>query len=143
VPAYAGITLDEIGGRGVRWPERNPGADGDLDFGPFGLEMPPTALSPNGVLRLGTYRSIWDAPEVEASPALRFTATDGHIELAPADAQRLGVLHGERVGVTSNGDAGEATVVLREAIPVGSAFLSGNALAGPAVEVSKREGATS
>ena len=30
------------------------------------------AASPNGALRLGTFRSIWAAPEVEASPALEF-----------------------------------------------------------------------
>ncbi|MDX6663826.1 MAG: NADH-quinone oxidoreductase subunit, partial [Solirubrobacteraceae bacterium] len=137
VPAYAGITLEEIGGRGVRWPERNPDAFGEADFGPFGLEAPAHAASPNGVLRLGTYRSIWDQPEVGASPALKFVHHDMHVELAPADAQRLNVSHGERVLVASNGDSAEATVALRQAIPAGSAFLGGKALPGPTVEIRK------
>jgi NADH-quinone oxidoreductase subunit G len=149
VPAYAGITLDEIGGRGVRWPERNAKAAGDVDLGPFGLDAPPSAPSPgtrssaegagNGssVLRLGTYRSIWDAPEVSASPALAFVHHDMHVELAPADAQRLNVFHGERVVVASNGDSAEATVALRDAVPAGSAFLGGRALGGPTVEIRK------
>ncbi|MDX6640767.1 MAG: NADH-quinone oxidoreductase subunit, partial [Solirubrobacteraceae bacterium] len=138
VPAYAGITLDEIGGRGVRWPERNPDAAAEPDFGPFGLDAPPSAPSPNGVLRLGTYRSIWDSPEVTASPALAFVHHDVHVELSPADAQRLNVFHGERVIVASNGDSAEATVALRDAVPAGSAFLGDRALAGPTVEIRKR-----
>src|SRR3954447_20429670 len=137
VPAYAGITLDEIGGRGVRWPERNPDAFGEPDFGPFGLDTPPHAASPNGVLRLGTYRSIWDSPEVAASPALSFVDDALHVELSPADAQRLNVFHGERVVVASNGDSAEAVVALRDAVPAGSAFVGGNPIAGPTVEVRK------
>ncbi|MCW2968178.1 MAG: nuoG, partial [Solirubrobacteraceae bacterium] len=138
VPAYAGITLDEIGGRGVRWPERNPDAVDEPDFGPFGLDAPPHAPSPNGVLRLGTYRSIWDAPEVTASPALAYVHHDVHVELSPADAQRLNVFHGEKVVVAANGDSTEATVALRDAIPAGSAFLGDRALAGPTVEIRKQ-----
>jgi NADH-quinone oxidoreductase subunit G len=139
VPAYAGITLDEIGGRGVRWPERNPGFAPEPDFGPFGLETPPSAVSPNGVLRLGTYRSIWDSPEVEASPALQYVRNGGaKVELSPHDAQRLNVFHGETVIVASGADSAEAKVALREAIPAGSAFLGDNALAGPTVEIRKR-----
>ena len=137
VPAYAGITLDEIGGRGVRWPDRNPEAAGEPDFGPFGLDTPPHAASPNGVLRLGTYRSIWDSPEVAASPALSFVDDALHVELSPADAQRLNVFHGERVVVASNGDSAEAVVALRDAVPAGSAFVGGNPIAGPTVEVRK------
>jgi NADH-quinone oxidoreductase subunit G len=137
VPAYAGITLDEIGGRGVRWPERNPEAFGEPDFGPFGLDTPPPPASPNGVLRLGTYRSIWDSPEVEVSPALAFVDRALHVELSPADAQRLNVFHGERVIVASNGDSAEAVVALREAVPAGSAFVGGNPIGGATVEVRK------
>ena len=137
VPAYAGITLDEIGGRGVRWPERNAASAPDADFGPFGLEAPPAALSPNGHLRLGTYRSIWDAPEVEAAPALAFAHANGHIELSPRDAERLNVFHGETVLVAHGEHTVEATVALRDAIPAGSVFLGGNAFPGPSVMVRK------
>jgi NADH-quinone oxidoreductase subunit G len=137
VGAYAGITLDEIGGRGVRWPERNPEAGGDADFGPFGLEAPPAALSPNGHLRLGTYRSIWDAPEVEAAPALAFARSNGHVELSPRDAQRLDVFQGETVLVAAGEQTAEATVALRDAIPEGSVFLGGNHFPGPSVSIRK------
>jgi NADH-quinone oxidoreductase subunit G len=137
IPAYAGITLDEIGGRGVRWPERNPDALGDVDLGPFGVDAPAFAPSPNGVLRLGTYRSIWDAPEVTASPALKYVHHDVKVELSPADAQRLNVFHGEKVLVASNGDTAEATVALRDAVPAGSAFLGDRGLHGPTAEIRK------
>ncbi len=60
-----------------------------------------------------------------------------HVELSPDDAQRLNVFDGERVVVASNGDSAEAVVALRAAVPPGSAFLGGNPLAGPTVEVRK------
>ncbi|HEX6391454.1 MAG TPA: NADH-quinone oxidoreductase subunit NuoG, partial [Solirubrobacteraceae bacterium] len=54
VPFYSGLTLDEIGGRGIRWPENvtewqayEPGAVGA-----------PSPVSGEG-LRLGTYRPLW------------------------------------------------------------------------------------
>ena len=105
VPFYAGLSLDEIGGRGVRWPERAQAAafPAAADAGPFALEAPPAAASPNGQLRLGTFRSIWAAPEVQVSPALKFLHPRQRVELSPADAQRLGIAHGERVVVGSNG----------------------------------------
>jgi len=135
VPAYANITLDEIGGRGVPWAERN--AAPDADFGPFELEAPPSQPMPDGALRLGTYRSIWDAPEVDVAPALAFARGNGHVELSPADAERLDLHHGETVLVASGDQSSEATVALRAAIPEGSAFLGSNAIAGPDVTVSK------
>ena len=60
----------------------------------------------NGRLRLGTFRSIWAAPEVGVAPALRFLHPRQRVELSPVDAQRLGVAHGDRVSVGS----GEARV---------------------------------
>jgi NADH-quinone oxidoreductase subunit G len=73
VPFYAGLTLEEIGGRGVRWQERAAAsafpAPGD------GMPAPPAArLAPLGEQagEQAAYRSVWDAPEVEFSPALEF-----------------------------------------------------------------------
>jgi NADH-quinone oxidoreductase subunit G len=122
VPFYAGITLDEIGGRGVRWPERNAGLWPQGEQGPFGLEMPPYAPTPNGALRLGTYRSIWTSPEVEMSPALKFLAARQVIELNPGDAARLGVGHGERVALGADGRRVVGTAHLRSDAPAGTAF---------------------
>ncbi|MDX6691310.1 MAG: NADH-quinone oxidoreductase subunit, partial [Solirubrobacteraceae bacterium] len=125
IPFYAGITLDEIGGRGVRWPAlpANAAAWPQGDSGPFGLEAPPHAASPNGALRLGTFRSIWAAPEVERSPALKFLRQVQRAEMNPSDAQRLGVAHGDAVVVESDGSQVAATVALRSGVPAGSVFL--------------------
>jgi len=121
---FEGLTLDEIGGRGVRWPARAQAAAWpEADLGPFGLEAPPWAPTPNGTLRLGTFRSIWAAPEVELSPALKFLRRQQNAELSPADAGRLGVRHGDRVTIGSNGSHVRATAVLRTAVPEGSVFL--------------------
>ena len=143
IPFYAGLTLDEIGGRGVRWPARPAAAAWpQADTGPFGLETPPHAPTPNGALRLGTFRSIWAAPEVELSPSLKFLRQRQRAELSPADAQRLGVAHGDRVTVGSNGTRVHATVALRAAVPEGTVFLetgisedSASELDAPLVEV--------
>ncbi len=85
VPFYAGITLEEIAGRGVRWQEREaaaafPAAGGELaqaDGVADGTAGAPDAAA--SALRdaeqaeqAAGYRSLWDAPEVEHSPALEF-----------------------------------------------------------------------
>nr|MBA3748064.1 NADH dehydrogenase (quinone) subunit G [Solirubrobacterales bacterium] len=119
-----GLTLDEIGGRGVRWPLRPQAASWPAaDAGPFGLEAPPHAPTSNGELRLGTFRSIWASPEVERSPALKFLRPHQRAELSPADAQRLGIGHGDRVTVACDGTQVSAIATLRAAVPEGSVFL--------------------
>jgi NADH-quinone oxidoreductase subunit G len=147
VPFYAGITPDEIGGRGVRWQERDAVSAFafEVDLGPFELEPPPPSpAGSDGRFLLGTFRSVWAASEVEVSPALRFLHPRQRAELAPADAQRLGLLEGDRVVIGSNGTSVQATVALRAAMPPGSVFLqdaipedSASALEGPLVEVRK------
>ena len=126
---YGGLTLEAIGGQGLRWPAREQAAA--LPAGaaaPFALERPPSAPRPNGALRLGSFRSLWAGPEVELSPALHFLAPQPLVELSPADARALGLRAGDRVTVSpvsgASGEPVEATVSLREAVPVGSAFLA-------------------
>jgi NADH-quinone oxidoreductase subunit G len=140
VPFYAGLTLDAIGAKGVRWP-----AEATLAGAwPAPGETLPTRATPeagpeaNGRLRLGTYRSVWAGPEVAASPALHFLKARTRVELSPTDAKRLNVFDGEKVVVGGDG-AGtvDATVTLRAAVPVGSAFLEGNGVDGPLVEIRK------
>jgi NADH-quinone oxidoreductase subunit G len=73
VPFYAGLTLEEIGGRGVRWQEREAAAA--FPQTQIDLAASPAQTSPIDVeeaAELAGYRSLWDAPEVEHSPALRF-----------------------------------------------------------------------
>jgi NADH-quinone oxidoreductase subunit G len=73
VPFYAGLTLEEIGGRGVRWQERDAAAT--FPQAQIDLATPPADTPPIGAeeaAELAGYRSMWDAQEVEHSPALRF-----------------------------------------------------------------------
>jgi NADH-quinone oxidoreductase subunit G len=136
VPFYAGLTLEEIGGKGVRWPARDPAdAFPAAEPGSPALEMIPGPAAVNGRLRLGTFRSIWNAPEVKVSPALKFLHPKLRVEMAPADAQRLELFQGDQVVVGSDGQTVDATVLVREATPEGSVFLETNALDGPLVEV--------
>jgi NADH-quinone oxidoreductase subunit G len=124
VPFLEGLTLEELGGKGVRWPERPQAAA--LPAGEPGLvDTGPRAPAPqaNGRLRLGTFRSIWAAPEVEVSPALKFLVRGQTVELSPADAERLGLQHGDHVVVGADGASVSAKVVIRDAVPAGSAFL--------------------
>jgi NADH-quinone oxidoreductase subunit G len=151
VPVYEGLTLEEIGGRGLRWPERPAAASIHAgDQIPIGLptdtpDVLPDAASETGSLRLGTYRPIWAAPEVEVSPALKYLIPHQHVELSPQDARRLQVADGEDVVVAQNGTRLNATATVRSAIPVGTAFLadglnadSANLLTEPLIEVIKR-----
>jgi len=138
VPFYAGLTLEEIGGKGVRWPERD--AAETFPHGEpasAGVETIPDAARANGRLRLGTFRSIWNAPEVKVSPALKFLHPKLRLEMAPADAQRLDLFQGDRVVVGSDGQVVDATVAVRESMPPGSVFMETNVLEGPLVEVRK------
>jgi NADH-quinone oxidoreductase subunit G len=174
VPGYAGLTLEEIAGHGVRWPERAqasampaggdsgapaapapggaPAAAGGAPAAAGGAAATP-ARAPeagaqparDGTLRLGTYRPIWAAPEVEISPALKFAIVHQRLELSPTDAQRLGITTGDTVDVGENGTRLKATAAVRSGVPPGTAFLaegiedqSANALTEPVVEVSKR-----
>jgi predicted molibdopterin-dependent oxidoreductase YjgC len=75
----------------------------------------------------------------ERNPALQFLAPGQTLELAPADAGRLGVSDGDEVEVRSNGTAVAARVALRERMRPGAAFLiegtasdNANALTGAA-----------
>ena len=99
VPFYDGLTLDEIGGRGIRWPETAAGQAWHAEWQPAALDVPPAAPSPNGSLRLGTWRSLWAAKEVDVSPLLKFLRVKQIAELSPEDAERLGVREGDRVEI--------------------------------------------
>jgi NADH-quinone oxidoreductase subunit G len=135
VPFYAGLTLEEIGGRGVRWQER--AAASAVPEGPASFETgtPAPAPSPNGVLRLGTFRSIWASPEVENAPALKFLARRATLEVSPADAERLGIEHGDRVRVGNDDRTVEARVAVRGNAPAGTVFLDAGLSDGGASEL--------
>ena len=120
-PFYEGLTLEEVGGLGVRWPDRDSAA------GLAGAELPSTALEqppelPEG-LRLGAAPSLWSGPVSEHSPSLRFLAPGQRAELAPADARRIGVTSGDEVEVSAGGHSVRARVALRQGVQPGSVFL--------------------
>ncbi len=143
VPFYEGIALEEIGGRGLRWPEREQAARLRSPREAFPI-TPQHAEASNGALRLGIYRPIWAAPEVEISPSLHYTIARQQLELSVEDARRLGVASGDLVDVAENGTRLRAKAVVRSAVPPGAVFLadgiaedSANALSGESVEVAK------
>ena len=139
VPFYAGLTLDEIGGRGIRWPERV------TDWTPWEAstaEAPAPPPAAAGRLRLGTFRPLWAAKEVDASPILQFAIPRQVVELSPEDAAALGVREGDQVDVGTNGTRVRGAVRLRAAVPAGSVFMAEgvedepvNRLTEPLVEV--------
>ncbi len=147
VPFYSGLTLEEIGGSGVRWPSLAGAtafptqAAGEAER----ADAPPPASNghrADGALRLGTYRPIWASPEVEISPSLQFLVPHQQVELSPDDAARLQLVDGEEVEVSQNGTRLRAKVALRERVPAGTAFLaeglareSANAFTEPTVHI--------
>jgi NADH-quinone oxidoreductase subunit G len=164
VPFYAGISHEEIGGLGVRWQERDaarncPTAESAAGPSPETAErISPKRVSAKSAeadggdgrdgLRLGTYRDLWAAEVTEKSRALRFLAPRQALELAPADAERLGVGTGEEVDVRSNGTSVRARVEVRERVRPGSGFLvdglgdAAGTLRGEVAEVSRAGEAT-
>jgi NADH-quinone oxidoreductase subunit G len=148
VPFYRGLTLDDLGGRGIRWQERE-----EAESFPAASAVPSAAVSgpgddgrpaENGALRLGTYRPIWASPEVEISPALKFAVAEQRVELSPEDAQRLEIVEEQPVTVVQNGTRLRAKAHVRTGVPAGTAFLaegiardSANALTESTVEVSE------
>jgi NADH-quinone oxidoreductase subunit G len=128
VPFYEGLTLDAIGGRGVRWPAHESAARFEVEpWASAQLKIPRAARAPRaakGSLRLGTYRSLWSSKEVDVSPALEFLRPQQVVELSPRDAARLGVGEGDRVELGSNGTRVRGPVRLRDAVPRGSVFIA-------------------
>jgi NADH-quinone oxidoreductase subunit G len=77
VPFYAGLTLEEIGGRGVRWQERDaaqsfPAGRAPAQAPPELIEFGEDPATMTEARELAGFRSVWDAPEVEHSPSLAF-----------------------------------------------------------------------
>jgi NADH-quinone oxidoreductase subunit G len=123
VPFYSGLTYEEIGGRGIRWQERDAAAKlPQSPLPPTDLETPPEL--PSEGLRLGTAPSLWASRETDHAPVLRFLAPSQRAELSAADARRLGIAPGDEVEVAANGTSVRALAALREALPAGSVFLT-------------------
>ncbi|HEX2441447.1 MAG TPA: molybdopterin-dependent oxidoreductase, partial [Methylomirabilota bacterium] len=133
VPFYAGITLEEIGGQGVRWQERD--AASALDGGAASTEPLAEPLAAPEGLRGASAHSFWAGPETEHAASLRFLATGPRVELSVADARAAGVDSGDEVRLSAGGESVTAIVAVRTGMPAGSLFLSGARLADAPVEI--------
>jgi NADH-quinone oxidoreductase subunit G len=142
VPFYAGLTLDEIGGDGVRWQDRDAASaapEAELSTEP--LERTPPA---EDGLMLGSAATLWSGPAVEHSPSLRFLASTGpQALLSVEDARRLGVESGDEVELHAGLGSVMATAVVRTGVPAGSVFVSPPALSEGPVEVRARQAVAS
>jgi NADH-quinone oxidoreductase subunit G len=138
VPFYAGLTLDEIGGTGVRWQEReSASALPQQELATGGLERPPAA--PEGLL-LASAPTLWSGPAVEHSPSLRFLAGDGRAALVSVeDARRLGIDTRDEIELEANGESVSAIAIVRTGVPTGSVFVTPPALAEGPVKIRNRE----
>jgi NADH-quinone oxidoreductase subunit G len=141
VPFYAGLTLDEIGGDGVRWQDR------DAAGGLHAAELPTDALeqppAPADGLVLAGAPTLWVGPEVEHSPSLRFLDVRERAWLSVEDARRLDVASGDEVQLSQDGASVSAVALIRTGVPAGSVFVSPPALAEGPVEVTARQAVAS
>ena len=137
VPFYAGLTLEEIGGLGVRWQERGAASALPVEQpSEATLASPPDA--PDG-LRVASAPTLWSGSEIDHSPSLRFLAAQPRAELSVDDARRLGVRQGREIELSVNGDRVTATASIRTGVPAGSMFLTGANLPDGSVEIRARE----
>ncbi len=123
VSFYDTITYEEIGGTGLRWADRDPGASWTPPEGPAVASMAGVRALPDEGLVLGTYRDLWAADVTKRNPALRFLMPKQKLELHAKDAEQLELGNGDEVTVAVNGHSVEATVAIRERMRQGAAFL--------------------
>ncbi len=122
VPFYSGLTLEEMGGLGVRWQDR--GAASSLPVArpsDEALAEPPRA---SGELRLAGAATLWTGGGVRHSPSLRFLDANARAELSVEDAGELGVASGDEIELTVRGESVVAIVAIRTGVPRGSVFLA-------------------
>jgi NADH-quinone oxidoreductase subunit G len=122
-PIYAGLSAEEIGGRGIRWQERGAASALPRVALETSITEPQAPRPGEGKLLLGSYRDLWAGPVTELNPALRFLAPAQRVELSVSDAQRLGLADGETVTVSANGTGVAARVAIRERVREGACFL--------------------
>ena len=130
-PHLRGDHPEEIGGRGMRWQEREQRRRrrGGRTHSGAGTarrasaepsrRAPPRGTPPTG-LRLGTYRDLWAGEVTERNAALQFLRPS-RARARAADAERLGVSRRRRGDVSSNGTRSSARVAIRERMRPGAA----------------------
>jgi NADH-quinone oxidoreductase subunit G len=155
VSFYNGIEDSDIGGRGLRWQDRDS-SEVDaaravvMDSADTEPEAPTSMVQPNptprraasdesvttapsdGALLLGTYRDLWAGPITELNPPLKFLQPQQRVEISSADAERLALKSGDAVRVSQNGNAVDAQVQIKERVPAGVVFMAEGVLDGNA-----------
>ena len=128
VPFYGGLTLDDIGGDGLRWPAREESAAaarqivGELAFS-TPAEPPAPLEAGDATLRLATRPALWGSWVTDNAPSLQFLAPDQYVELNPLDAERLRLATGDDVEVRAGDQAVIATVRIRRRVAPRTAVL--------------------
>ncbi|MDO9352725.1 MAG: NADH dehydrogenase (quinone) subunit G, partial [Solirubrobacteraceae bacterium] len=136
VSFYAGITLDDIGGKGVRWQEGPAAQSWPKGTTNLAATAEPTAVpSANGTLRLARAGSMWRGAEVSASPALRFLVPSADARLSPADAQRLGLTEGSPATLVVDGVESSFTTRLDSRVAAGTVVAQAGVPGGGADEL--------
>jgi NADH-quinone oxidoreductase subunit G len=125
IPFYGGLTYEEIGGRGLRWQERDEaGRLAQTPLPSLELETPPELPRPgDGALRLGTVPSLWASREADHAPSLRFLAPLQRVEMSVADARARDIAPGDLVEVVLDGTRVRANASLRSGVPAGTVFM--------------------
>ena len=125
VPFYSGLTYEEIGGRGLRWQDRDEASRlAQSPLPPHEIGTPPELpAAGDGRLLLGITPSLWACRETDHAPSLRFLAPHQRAEMSAADAAALGIRPGELVEVAHNGTSVRAMAALRSNVPPGRVFM--------------------
>jgi anaerobic selenocysteine-containing dehydrogenase len=80
---------------------------------------PVHAAAEPGAFRLLRYTPLFSGPAVERVPELQFQRPGAEVELARADARRLGVANGDAVRVSHNGTSVELRARVSRSLPEG------------------------
>jgi len=83
-------------------------------------EPEPAPEEPVSGLRLVTYHPLFSGPAVERVPELQFQRPAPEVEIAFADAQRLGIANGDEVVVRSNGTSVQLRARVSRALKAGT-----------------------
>ena len=144
VPFYSGLTLDLIGGKGLRWVASSRGrrrvaGTADRAAAPRRHDAGRRPGRPTAACAWAPTAPCGRAPRSRNSPrsavpegALARRAVAGRRQAPRPLRRREGRRRRRRPAATV-----EATVSLRAAVPAGSAFLEGNGVDGPLVEIRK------
>ncbi len=137
-PSYAGLTYDRIREVGICWPcptEDHPGTR-FLHAGKFArgvalltpIAYRPPAEEPDGeydlVLSTGRiYEHFHTGSMTRRSSILDAVVKTGHVELHPDEAQKLGIVSGDRVAVSTRRGRIETIAMVTERVAPGSIFV--------------------